>query len=130
MCTTTKNKKGERNVRSQALSSLSVLKSVADTPTEGREHSSHLLGARLQRLASATPRKATPAPSSPPRTEHTVTSAVCHRTGTLTYFPTSSYCTLSSCERKNKDSSSTRGCLPKNREAKRRIPVTKSSFRG
>lgn len=56
-------------------------------------------------LQSATARKTSPSFPSPPCTEHSITSASRHQTGTLTYFPTSSQWTLSSCEHKNKDDS-------------------------
>lgn len=53
-----------------------------------------------------TARKASPSSSSPPCTEHSITSAARHQAGTLTYFPTSSHCAVSSCEHRNKDDSS------------------------
>ena len=67
-------------------------------------------------LQSDTARKASPSSPSPPCTKHSITSAARHRTGTLTYFPTGSHCTLNSCEHENKDDSSKRCCLPKNQE--------------
>lgn len=66
-------------------------------------------------LQSVTARKASPSSSSPPCTEHSITSAGRHQTDTLTYFPTSSTA-LSSCEHRNKDDSSKRCYLLKNQE--------------
>lgn len=92
----------------------------ADTFTKGRssaEASPVTFSLQMvARLQSATARNSSPSSSSPPCTEHSITSAARHQTGTLTYFPTSSHCTLSSCEHKNKDDSSERCCLLKNQE--------------
>lgn len=63
--------------------------------------------------------KVSPSSSSPPCTEHAITSAAWYQAGTLTYFPTSSHSTVSSCVHKNKDDSCIKILPPKDTGEKR-----------
>lgn len=117
------HKNGENvciSLLSQLLFPLSVLnfRSLTLSLRVGvqRQHPKSPSAQMVAGLQSATARKASPSSSSLPCTEHSITSAARHRTGTLTYFPTSSHRTLSSCEHKNKDDSSKRCCLVKTQE--------------
>ena len=80
------------------------LNSVTDTSTKGESSVRASFSPTGHRATKTLPPGRHPPPlSSRPCTKHSITSAAWHPTDTLTYFPTSSHCTLSSWEHKNKD---------------------------